>query len=195
MKTNVYQPITFFMAAMMLVSFAFTGCKSKKEAVSKGEELIEIYCHGPEYQSDKKTFRASSIGESSDQVVAKKKAYSNATAELAGLIETVIKGTTDNYVNSREFNNVEEVEERFETLTREVIHQQLNNVRINCEKHTRTKEGKFKTYVNIEMGTDALEEAMNQRLSRDQRLKVDYDYEKYKETFDKEMEKLEQGGY
>ena len=43
---------------------------------------------------------------------------------------------------------------------------------------------------------DALEEALNNKLSKDQRLKVDYDYEKYKETFDKEMEKMENsGGY
>jgi hypothetical protein len=30
----------------------------------------------------------------------------------------------------------------------------------------------------------------NERLSKDERLKIDYDYEKFKETFDKEMEKL-----
>jgi hypothetical protein len=46
------------------------------------------------------------------------------------------------------------------------------------------------------MSTDALEEALKNRLSKDSRLKVDYDYEKYKETFEKEMEKMEdQGGY
>ena len=120
---------------------------------------------------------------------------SNAKADLAGLIQTVIKGTTDNYVNSREFNNVEEVEERFESLTREVLNQQLNNIKVICEKQTITKEGRYKTYVAIEMGVDALEEALNNKLSKDQRLKIDYDYEKYKETFDKEMEKLENSGY
>jgi hypothetical protein len=37
---------------------------------------------------------------------------------------------------------------------------------------------------------------MKQKLSRDKQLKIDYDYEKYKETFEKEMEKLEnQMGY
>jgi hypothetical protein len=121
---------------------------------------------------------------------------SNAKAALAGQIETVIKGTTDNYVNSREFNNTEEVEERFESLNREVINQQLNNVKTICQKHTRTKSGKYKTYVAIEMSVGALEEAMKNRLSKDKRLKVDYDYEKYKETFEKEMEKMEgEGGY
>ncbi len=197
MKRSIYRSFSYLLAAVVILGTTMTSCKSKKDVAKvKGEEIIEIHCHGVEYQSDKNHFRASSIGESSDQVIAKKKAYSNAKAELAGLIQTVIKGTTDNYVNSREFNNVEEVEERFETLTREVINQQLNDVRIICEKHARTAEGKYKTYVALEMAGDALEKAINDRLSRDQRLKVDYDYEKYKETFDKEMEKLENsGGY
>jgi hypothetical protein len=196
MKTKIYKPLGLLLAGAVIMSGTFTSCKSSKEVSNvKNETVIEVYCSGPEYRSDKNTFRANSIGESSDQVVARKKAMSNVKADLAGLIQTVIKGTTDNYTNSREFNNVEEVEERFETLTREVVNQQLNNVKVICEKQTITKEGRYKTYIAIEMGVDALEEALNNRLSKDQRLKVDYDYEKYKETFDKEMEKLENGGY
>lgn len=196
MKTRIYKPLGLLLAGAVIMGGTFTSCKSKKEVSNvRNETLIEVYCSGAEYRSDKNNFRANSIGESSDQVVARKKAMSNAKADLAGLIETVIKGTTDNYTNSREFNNVEEVEERFETLTREVINQQLNNVKVICEKQTITNQGRYKTYIAIEMGVDALEEALNNRLSKDQRLKVDYDYEKYKETFDKEMEKLENGGY
>ena len=196
MKTKIYKPFGLLLAGAVVLSSVFTSCKSKKEVTDvKDEKLIEVYCSGPDYRSDKNTFRANSIGESSDQVVARKKAMSNVKADLAGLIQTVIKGTTDNYVNSREFNNVEEVEERFETLSREVINQQLNNIKVICEKQTATKEGRYKTYIAIEMSVDALEEALNNKLSRDQRLKIDYDYEKYKETFDKEMEKLEGGGY
>jgi hypothetical protein len=196
MKTKIYKPLGLLLASAVIMGGTFTSCKSSKEVSNvKNETVIEVYCSGPEYRSDKNNFRANSIGESSDQVVARKKAMSNVKADLAGLIQTVIKGTTDNYTNSREFNNVEEVEERFETLTREVINQQLNNVKVICEKQTITNQGRYKTYIAIEMGLDALEEALNNKLSKDQRLKVDYDYEKYKETFDKEMEKLENGGY
>lgn len=196
MKTKIYKPFGLLLAGAVIFGSTFTSCKSKQEVSSvKNETLIEVHCSGPDYRSDKNNFRANSIGESSDQVTARKKAMSNAKADLAGLIQTVIKGTTDNYVNSREFNNVEEVEERFEALNREVINQQLNNIRVICEKQAITKDNRYKTYVAIEMAVDALEEALNNRLSKDQRLKVDYDYEKYKETFDKEMEKLEQGGY
>ena len=194
MRTHMYKSFNLLIASALIISLGLSSCGSKKKAtnVSKQEEeLITYYCSGEDYRTDKKHFRANAIGESRDQMVARKKAMSNAKAALAGQIETVIKGTTDNYVNSREFNNVEEVEERFETLNREVINQQLNNVKTICQKHTRTKEGKYKTYLAIEMDTDALEKAIKERLSKDKRLRIDYDYEKYKETFEKEMEKME----
>lgn len=199
MRTKMYRSSNLLIASALIIVLGLSSCGSKKKATNvseQEEELITYYCSGEDYRTDKKHFRANAIGESSDQMVARKKAMSNAKAALAGQIETVIKGTTDNYVNSREFNNTEEVEERFESLNREVINQQLNNVKTICQKHTRTKSGKYKTYVAIEMSVGALEEAMKNRLSKDKRLKVDYDYEKYKETFEKEMEKMEgQGGY
>ncbi|MFP4621620.1 MAG: hypothetical protein ACLFM7_09930 [Bacteroidales bacterium] len=199
MKARLYYSINLMIAAALLLSVGLSGCGSKKKATNvaeEEEELITFYCDGEEYRTDKNAFRANALGESNDQMVARKKAMSNAKAALAGQIETIIKGTTDNYVNSREFDNVEEVEERFETLNREVIKQQLNNVKTICQKHTRTNNGKYKTYLAIEMDVDALEEAFQERLSRDKQLKIDYDYEKYKETFEEEMEKLEnQKGY
>jgi hypothetical protein len=139
----------------------------------------------------KKFFRANAVGESMDQATSKKKSMSNAKADLASAIQTTIKGTIDNYVNSREVNNVEEVSERFEGLTREVINQELVGTKTICEKVTKTANGNYKTYIAIELSGDDMVSKMNERLSKDQILKVDYDYEKFKDTFNKEMEKLE----
>ncbi len=196
MKNTFYKPLGLLLAGAIVTGSIFSGCKSKEVTSVKDEVVVEVFCSGPEYRTDKNTFRANATGESTDMEIARKKASSNTKAALAAQIETTIKGVTDNYVNSREFNNVEEVEERFEALNREVVNQQLNNVKTICEKITKTKQGTYKCYMAIEMGVDALEEALNNKLSKDQRLKVDYDYEKYKETFNKEMEKLENsGGY
>ena len=122
---------------------------------------------------------------------AKKKAMSNAKADLAGTIQTTIKATIDNYVNSREMNNKESVEERFEGLSREVINQKLSGVITICEKTFKTPENKYKTYVCLELGADDLVDAINERLTKEESLRIDYDYEKFKEEFNKEMEKLE----
>jgi predicted transcriptional regulator len=181
------------MVAAFILAVVIGGCKSKEKAASvkdQGETLIETYCSGPEFQSSKDYFRSNQVGESVDQATAKKKALSNARAELAAAIETQVKGVIDNYVNSREMNNREEAEERFESLTREVINQKLNGVKTICEKTTKTKEGKYKTYIALELAGDELMNAMNERLSQDDRLRIDYDYEQFKKTFDAEMDKM-----
>lgn len=183
--------ISLVLTTALMISGMF-GCKGKKAvAPPTGETEVVVLCSGPEYFTNNEYFRANAVGESLDQMTSKKKALSNAKAELASSINTVIKGTIDNYVNSREFNNQEEVEERFESLTREVINQKLSGIKTICEKQTKTAEGKYKTYMAIELSGDELVTDMNERLSKDERLKIDYDYEKFKKTFDEEMSKLE----
>lgn len=179
--------------SILTVMASFTSCKKKvaEKQRPEGEQLVNVYCSGPDYFSNKKFFRANAIGESLDQMTSKKKAMSNAKAELASSIQTTIKGTIDNYVNSREVNNVEEVSERFEGLTREVINQELVGTKTICEKMTKTGEGKYKTYLAIELSGDDMVSKMNERLSKDEMLKVDYDYEKFKQTFEEEMNKME----
>jgi hypothetical protein len=87
-------------------------------------------------------------------------------------------------------NNREQVEERFEQLNREIVEQKLSGVRTLCEKLMRTDNGTYKTYIAIELSADELVKTYNERLSSDERLRIDYDYEKFKETFEKEMDKL-----
>jgi hypothetical protein len=171
-----------FAAAMMF------GCKSKQK-LPKGETEVNIPCSGSDFFTNNKFFRSNSLGESSDLVASKKKALSNARGELAASIETTVKAVTDNYLNSREMNNKEEVEERFEQLNREIVNQRLQGIKTLCEKQVKTNDGTYKTYIALELSADDLVSSYNERLSKDERLKIDYDYEKFKETFDQEMEK------
>ena len=182
----------YYVMAAMVAVMAY-GCKSSKVAkqpTPPDETEVVIPCSGSDFFTNNKAFRANSIGESSDQVTAKKKSLSNARAELASAIQTTVKAVTDNYVNSREFNNREEIEERFESLNREVVNQELSGTKVICEKNTRTSEGRYKSYIAIELSADKLVTAYNERLSKDDRLKIDYDYEKFKKTFEEEMEKM-----
>ena len=89
------------------------------------------------------------------------------------------------------FYNKEEVLERFESNARTVVNQSLSGTKTICEKVTKTTEGKFKYYVAIELSGDELVGKYNATLKKDENLKIDYNYEKFKETFDKEMEKME----
>lgn len=198
MKTLITsRTLSIALTALMLVG-GLSACKSKKKKAEaaqppSGETEVKVLCSGPEFFTDDKTFRANNLGESMDQATAKKKALANARADLASAINTQLKGVIDNYVNSRELNNKEEVAERFEGLTREVLDQRLSGTKTICEKMMRVDAtGDYKCYVAIELSAQDLLAAYNERLSKDDKLRIDYDYEKFKETFDKEMEKLKQ---
>jgi len=170
-----------------------TSCKSSKPASVKdqGETELVIPCAGTEFMTDNEHLRASAIGESMDQMTSKKKALSEARAIMAAELQTTVKGVTDNYVKSGEFNNKEELLERFESLNREVVKQELTGTKTICEKMTQTKSGNYKTYIAIELAGNELLSSLNNRISNDEMLKIDYNYEKFKKTFEEEMNKME----
>ncbi len=189
--------IPMTLTALLLVG-SLSACKSKKKQAEAeaalppgGETEVKVLCSGPEFFTNDKVFRQNALGESMDQMTSKNKALSAARGLLAADINTQVKRVIDNYVNSRELNNKEEVAERFEGLTREVVDQKLAGVKTICEKQvTVNATGNYKTYIAIELSAQDLLAAYNERLSKDERLRIDYDYEKFKETFDKEMEML-----
>lgn len=176
-----------------------TSCGKKEKATTpkaQGEVLIETYCSGPEYFTSKKFFRSNAIGESMDHMAAKKKAMSNARAQLATDMNSTMKVVGDNYLKSSEFNNKEELTETFQENARTVVNQTLKGIRTICEKTTKTPKNTYKVYIAIELSADQLVNQYSERLSKDERIKADYNYEKFKETFNKEMEKIEnQGSY
>jgi len=70
------------------------------------------------------------------------------------------------------------------------VDQTITGVRTLCEKLVKTENGTYKTYVAIELSADELVSKYNERISKDEMLKIDYDYEKFKDTFEKEMAKM-----
>ncbi|MBS1682791.1 MAG: LPP20 family lipoprotein [Bacteroidetes bacterium] len=182
---------SYTMVAVTIAAALVAGCKgSKKDKTPAGETEITVPCSGPGYFTDNKVFRANSIGESMDQVTSKKKALTNARNDLAQAIQTTVKTVTDNYTNSTTKDKKEDLEQKFESLNREVVDQTLQGIRTICEKLVQTKDGNYKTYIAIELSADDLVKQYNSRLSADDKLKVDYDYEKFKDTFNKEMDKM-----
>ncbi len=176
--------------ALCLAGTALTGCSDKSITPKQaGEVEILEYCSGNEYKSDKNHFRASATGQSMSRETAKKIARSNAEAKLARSINSTIEIVTDNYVNSSKFNNVEEVTETFNDLARTLVDQQLSGAITACEKLTQKTDGTYVSYMAIELSGAELVSKYNERLSQDERIRAEYNYEKFKETFEAEMAK------
>lgn len=189
------KPVYFYFTAVLLIAVvSFSQCKSKKEIAQAppGETRVEVLCSGPEFFSDNEYFRANSVAESQNQANSKRMALSNARAELAGQIETTVKSVIDNYIQDVAVGDRTEFTQRYEGLSREVINQRLTGTRVICEELMRTSEGMYKTYIAIELSGEEIVNAMNQRIAADDRLRVDYDYEKFKDTFNGEMDQMRQ---
>ncbi len=193
MKTKHFTLVILVAAITIFGSACKKNKKVAEVAKPKGEVLINEYCTGDQYMSTKEAFRSTATGESMDRETAKKKSRSNAQAELAKTISSTMKIVGDNYVSSTEFNNKEELTESFNEMARTVVDQEIRGAIEICEKLTQREDGIFVSYVALELSGSKIADAYNQGLSKDEKLKADYNYEKFKETFEKEMNKFEEG--
>lgn len=180
--------VLFFIAILATI---IVSCKGKSDVVSiPGENRIVEYCTGGEFESDGKYFRVSSTGESRSRETAKKIARSNAEDKMGRTVQVTVKSVTDNYVNSTKFNNVEEVTETFNNLARSVVDISLDEVKVICEETTKNEKGFYVNYVCIEYDSDVVSSKMNERLQNNERILSEWNYERFKDTFEQEMLKL-----
>lgn len=188
MKTNFKTLLAAFACATVLFS-----CVGSKEVTTETPGAVEITLpfSEAEYQSDKEAFRAKNNGKSMDLATSKKIAMMNAKSELAGLINTKVKTVNDQYTNQRQVGENTDFESKFESMTRSVVNQQLSEIKVIGEKTFKNKDGKYETWVALEMKKDALINNINQSISKKKKLQLDFDKHKYEEIFNKEMEKFE----
>ena len=182
---------TFLFVGAIAFAVALVSCGGSKPAVKDsglGKE-ISIPCSDADFHSDQKFFRGTGTGTSQDMSTAKNKASIDANSNLAGSINRTIKTVTDRYTNDRQIGENSEFEQKFEQLTRDVVNQELNNVSTVCSK-SFTKDGKFSFYVAVEVAKDELLNKIKDKISKDQKLQLDYDKMKFENIFNEEMNKL-----
>lgn len=184
----------------IVIAIALGGysCKSKKTVASNSEvgQILEDLPCEKSGKSDKKFYRAFSMATSSDLSLSKEKALLLAKQRLVTLIESSTKSVTDRYVNESELGSSSEFEQKFENLTREVANKTISNIVVACEKSSVLPDKKYRSFVAIEVNKDELLNQMNNRISRDAKLQIDYDKKKYEDIFNQEMNKMaEERGY
>ena len=177
--------------AFSAVAFLLVGCSGSKSLTPAQQGEVEIieYCTGSEYNTDKENFRSTATGTSLSRETAKKMSRSNAEDKLARSVEATIEVVTDNYVNSSKFNNKEEVTETFNNLSRTIVDQELRGAIVICERLTQKPDGSFVSYLALELSGDQIAQAYNERLSNDERIMAEFNYENFKKTFEEEMSK------
>lgn len=182
---------TFMFVGALAFATALVSCGGSKPAAKDdglGKE-VNTPCSDNEFHSDQKSFRGTGIGISQDLATAKSKANLDANSNLAASINRTIKTVTDRYTNDRQIGEGSEFEQKFEQLTRDVVKQELNNVSTVCSK-TFQKDGKYNVYMAVEVAKDELLNNIKDKISKDQKLQLDYDKQKFENIFNEEMDKM-----
>ena len=80
----------------------------------------------------------------------------------------------------------EDLEAKFESLNRQVVDQTLSGVRVICDRTFYSKsKANYKSYIAVELSADDLVTKYKETLSRNEKIQIDYDMEKFrKEVFD-----------
>ena len=167
---------------------AAARAKQRAEAQAAQEQEVEVPCG--DYYSTSEVIRALGIGEDYEQQMATEMARSAALEELASQISTSVQALVSNYKKSMRVNLKRESVRRVEGMAMTAV-DQTTGYRIACRKTTSyvlNGEKLFKNYMVIEVNKDELLEPIYDNIQEDEELKVDMDYQKFSEEFDKNFQ-------
>jgi hypothetical protein len=168
-----------------------TDARGMSEKLQEEPEVeISSPCTGIDFYSTKELIRSTAVGESMDQQMAKRMARSAALEDLGTKIRVAVNALISDYYKSTKQDMTEDLKQRFEGGTDLVVKEHVSGYRTICEKFTR-KNGNYKCYMAIEIGSNELSKPVHQKLTDDNILRVDYDYEKFREKFNEAMSKAD----
>ncbi|QZE13817.1 hypothetical protein K4L44_14890 [Halosquirtibacter laminarini] len=184
MKRLIYLAITLFMV----------GCSAPKQVVQQpttpanGMTEVVSYCSGSKYQSSEGIFRASGDFTSKDRMYAETMALQSAQTNLASEIEVTVKKAMEAYMGVHSNADNEDVIRRTQDLVKNNINQTLRGVVTICKKTMMNNNtGKYTCYIAVELNGDNVLKELNKGLSSDDKMRMDYDYQKFRKQVSSEM--------
>jgi hypothetical protein len=178
-----------WMVPMFLLLVVFQSCKTSSPM---GEKVKEPFS-GNKYESTARYFRAKGKGDSSDENIAKNKADLQAKKELAQQVETRMKVVTDQYLHENETASGSEINDKFQSLIREVTNTTIADLRKIGEEKYLNAEGKYTVYIAYEIHKRDMyrflkrQAKLNAKLNEAERKAIE-------EMIDEELKKVEELG-
>lgn len=183
-----------FLVAIAVVA---TGCKTKQVMSTTNEVEVVVPC--AEYKTDKTAMRATASAVSPNIQNAKDKAVAAARRELATMLSASVQRVLESFSSSYDTDDAASFASRTKDLSRQVTDQTVVGSFILCDKVTKStsRDGKvtYHAYVALELGTEEIlknvQTQLEKAVSQDDKLRTDFEYEKFKEVFYEEMAKLD----
>ena len=183
MKTKIFPIVCAGFAVMMAV----TSCGGQKQVVNAGKTEIVMPFSTPEYRTDADYFRATASGTSTNLEMARTAAELNARNALASQVEIVVQSVSLSYMNQRDIADRSEFEGKLEQASKQIVNQKLPEVKINDTKLYQNADGSYEYWANVEMPKTAIVEGLEEVISSDEKLALDFDQHLFMKTFEEEM--------
>lgn len=188
MKTKFFPILCAGLAVIMAVS----SCGGQKQVVNSGKTEILMPFSSPEYITDADFFRATASGTSKNMEMARTAADLNARNALAAQVSTIVKTVTERYMNQVDIDNKSEFASKLETNTRLIVNQELQGAIVKGTKAYQNDDGSYEFWINIEMPRAVIADGIEEAISKDEKLAVDFDQHLFMKTFDEEMAAYQQ---
>ncbi|MCH2198097.1 MAG: hypothetical protein MK081_04895 [Flavobacteriales bacterium] len=153
-----------------------------------GDKVKEPFT-GNKYESNNRWFRAVGKGVSTRDNIAEGKADIEAKRELAQQVQTTVKVVTDQYLSDTQTNNTDEINDKFQSLIREVTNTTIGDLRkIGQEKYHNGED--YTVYIAYEIKKKAMLRFLKKKAKADAKIdKVTLDT--MERILDQEIERLE----
>jgi cell division protein FtsB len=159
----------------------------------KGLTEVKSPFSGSSYEGNRRFFRATASGESTDLETSKSKAMLSAKQKLASFVQTQIKQVAENYSGERQAgDNIAEFNARFQQLTREVLNQVLVEINVIGDKTYKNGKGNYESYVALEARKKAVYKRLKE-VSMQNKSLSEKDKELVQQMIDKAIQDCDDG--
>lgn len=169
-------------AALIMVS-----CGSSKEVVQQTTSP----CSNCFATSEVFRYLGQSVADSDYQMQhARSMAATAARSELAAMVASTIERVTDNYAGQIVNNANADFSSNVKDLSRTIVNQIVKGTPVTCEyKEKGSKPGSTICYACVELTGKSILDELAKQINDDEKLRVEFEYEKFKKVFEEEMSK------
>lgn len=171
----------------------FTSCGSSKkgsETTTVEDTRTEIIDPCKEYSKNTEgMIRATASAISPNHQFAKEKAMAAAKNIISQKVSVTVNGLFVNYVNEYDVKNEQEFSAKTQAITKQLTDQALIGLNSTCQKDYKLSSGDYEIYIGLELPIENIGKSIFDNISKDDKIKLDYDYDKFKEEMQKELEK------
>ena len=122
---------------------------------------------------------------------ARSMAANAARTQLAAQVSATVKSVVDNYTSEYISGENSEFNQRVQDISRTVVNQLLVGTPVICEgTMPGSTPGNIICFACVELTGKTVMDAIASQITNDEKLRTDFEYEKFKQVFEDEMSKL-----